>query len=220
MIPARGGSKGLPGKNIRRIAGKPLIAHSIIAAQKSELIDEVIVSTDSAEIRDVSLDYSSKVLVRPKNLSDDNALVADAIRDLLSKLDETYDYLILLEPTSPLRKIGLIDDCIRKMIGTCADSIATFSQSTPLGRIWTIKGGDAALKFKESNPWSPRQKQEQCFSLNGLLYGIDVNNWFLSKSNSLIFGKSVSVVIDEFVIDIDTASEFEAADLLMRSDNE
>ena len=114
IIPARGGSKGLPGKNIKPLCGKPLIGWSIEQAQASEYIDEIFVSTDSSEIAAVAESFGVKVpFLRPSELATDtspsSAFVLHTINYYRSKGHE-FDYILLLEPTSPLRKKGDIDE--------------------------------------------------------------------------------------------------------------
>ncbi len=117
IITARGGSKGLTGKNIRVLRGKPLIAWTIEQAKNSNLIDKLIISTDSIEIAHVSEQYGVKVPeLRPAYLSTDDASSMDVLAYVLHKEEQlgyTYDYLMLLEPTSPLRKNGDLDNMIR-----------------------------------------------------------------------------------------------------------
>lgn len=118
IIPARGGSKGLPKKNIRKLMGKPLICWTIEQAQRSSLLDCFFVSTDSAEIADVcERECGVKVeQLRPAELAQDGTSSADVIKytiELLEGQGKTFDYVVLLEPTSPLRKGNDIDDIIR-----------------------------------------------------------------------------------------------------------
>jgi CMP-N,N'-diacetyllegionaminic acid synthase len=120
VITARGGSKGLPGKNIKILLGKPLIAWTIEKALESKYLDKVVVSTDSDEIADVAEQYGAEVpFKRPKKLSGDNIgsfeVVVHAIEYLVKKGDE-YDYVVLLEPTSPMRKKGDLDNAIATLI--------------------------------------------------------------------------------------------------------
>ncbi|PJE51054.1 MAG: acylneuraminate cytidylyltransferase [Candidatus Yanofskybacteria bacterium CG10_big_fil_rev_8_21_14_0_10_36_16] len=120
FIPARGGSKGLPGKNIINIGGLPLIAHSINSAQKSKLITRIIVSTDHKKIVRVANKYGADVpFLRPQELATDKSPTIDAVLytlDQLSKDEEKYDAVALLEPTSPLRKTQDIDNAIKILI--------------------------------------------------------------------------------------------------------
>jgi CMP-N,N'-diacetyllegionaminic acid synthase len=120
IIPARGGSKGLPGKNIKPLLGKPLIAWTIDQAKKSKYIDEIFVSTDSMEIAEVSEEYGVKVpYLRPGKLASDGASSMDVISHVISQYENNnsyFDFIILLEPTSPLRKEEDIDNSIELLV--------------------------------------------------------------------------------------------------------
>lgn len=122
IIPARGGSKGLPGKNIKELCGKPLIAWSIEHAQKSKYVDEIFVSTDSREIADVAEQFGVKVPeLRPAELAVDTAPSSAFIVYTLEKYRKegnNFDYFILLEPTSPLRDAEDVDNSIAALIDT------------------------------------------------------------------------------------------------------
>lgn len=111
VIPARGGSKGLPGKNIRPLLGKPLIGWSIEAAQNSQNIDRVVVSTDSNEIAKIATSFGADVLFRPAELATDSATTIAVLQNIAIELPEAETFVIL-QPTSPLRDIGMIDNCI------------------------------------------------------------------------------------------------------------
>lgn len=122
IIPARGGSKGLPGKNIRPLLGKPLIAWSIEQALASKYVDHVYVSTDSEEIAQVARYYGAIVpFMRPKELASDSAKTADVLIHVMEELELTgkkYEHILLLEPTSPLRESVDIDLAYEKLIST------------------------------------------------------------------------------------------------------
>jgi len=128
IIPARGGSKGLPGKNIKNLCGKPLIAWSIETGLNSKYIDEVMVTTDSQEIADVAQKYGANVpFLRPKELATDTATTFDAIKHTIDfykeKLKKEFDYIVLLEPTSPLREVSDIDNAVEQLLNSDADAI-------------------------------------------------------------------------------------------------
>ena len=115
IIPARGGSKRIPYKNIQNLAGKPLIAHTIIAAKKSKVIDKIVVSTDDKKIAKISEAYGIEVpFLRPKNISKDNSPTIEAVKHTLEFLRTNQDYIpdmiIILQPTSPLRTTRSIDN--------------------------------------------------------------------------------------------------------------
>ena len=122
IIPARGGSKGLPGKNIRNLCGKPLIAWTIEKAKKSEYIDVILVSTDSQEIAEIAKNYGAVVpFLRPADLASDASPTYDAINHALDYYRQTesqeFEYTVLLEPTSPLREDGDIDRMLEILDG-------------------------------------------------------------------------------------------------------
>ena len=121
IIPARGGSKGLPGKNIKELCGKPLIAWSIEAGLGCKYIDEVMVTTDSEETARIARKFGASVpFIRPTELASDTATSFDAIKHAIdfyeNELDKCFDYIVLLEPTSPLREKGDIDGMFEKII--------------------------------------------------------------------------------------------------------
>lgn len=213
VIPARGGSKGLPGKNIRPLAGTPLIGHAVQVANDSQYTDKVIVSTDSQEIAAVGRKYGADISLRPANLATDTALISTALRDLLKKQAEDYEYLFLLEPTSPFRTPSLLDLCISEIIDGDFDSIATFSPSDPPpNRLWVIENASAKPLLAEADPWAPRQAQIKAYALNGLIYGINISQWQKSESKGLFFGKNKAMITDGFAIDIDTIDDFNLAE--------
>lgn len=127
LITARGGSKGIPGKNIKPLAGKPLIAWTIEAARASKHLTRIIVSTDSEEIAAVSRAAGADVpFLRPAALAQDESTSIDVVRHAIETLraaDEEYDYVMILQPTSPLRTAEDIDGAIKKMLETRADSV-------------------------------------------------------------------------------------------------
>jgi CMP-N-acetylneuraminic acid synthetase len=112
VIPARGGSKGVPQKNLRMLLGKPLVAWTIETAQRAKSIDKLLVSTDSEEIADVARDYHCDVLMRRPELATDNATTISVIQDISCQFKEASTFIIL-QPTSPLRKTNLIDECVQ-----------------------------------------------------------------------------------------------------------
>lgn len=123
ITPARGGSKGVPRKNVRPIHGRPLIAWTVAAAAASRLIGRYVVSTKDPEIAAVALSLGAEVLDRPPELATDEALTVDVLRYALTRIDA--DTVVLLQATSPIRDAGLIDRCIERFRETGADSLAT-----------------------------------------------------------------------------------------------
>ncbi len=123
MIPARGGSKYVPRKNVRMLCGKPLIAWSIEAADASSLLDSYVVSTEDSEIAEIAINYGAQVMDRPQELATDEADTLPVLLHVLEQIEATT--VVLLQPTSPIRDTDLIDRCIRKFLETGADSLAT-----------------------------------------------------------------------------------------------
>jgi N-acylneuraminate cytidylyltransferase len=123
ITPARGGSKSVPRKNIKEICGKPLIAWTIEAALKSELLDRYIISTEDSEIADISRAFGAEVLDRPPYLATDDATTLSVLQHALGEIDA--DIVVLLQCTSPVRRPGLIDECIRAFRRERSDSLAT-----------------------------------------------------------------------------------------------
>ena len=123
MIPARGGSKSVPRKNVRLLCGKPLIAWSIEAADASSLLDRYVVSTEDSEIAEIAINYGAQVMDRPQELATDEADTLPVLLHVLEQIEATI--VVLLQPTSPIRDTDLIDRCIRKFLETGADSLAT-----------------------------------------------------------------------------------------------
>lgn len=123
VIPARGGSKGIPRKNIKLIAGYPLIYWSIEAARQSSLLDDFYVSTDDDEIAETAKMYGAKVLKRPEALAQDDTTTLEVLRHIAKEM--TYSAIVVLQPTSPLRDEGLIDECVREYLSGNYDTLAT-----------------------------------------------------------------------------------------------
>lgn len=179
LIPARGGSKGLPGKNIYPFAGKPLIAWTIQNALKSNFLDEVIVSTDSKEIASVAMKYGACVpFLRPASLSGDRSPVVETILDALDKLEKmgrTYDCVALLEPTHPLRKVDDIDNAIVKLIDSkkkadCIVSLGSIALEHPLYAKRIDKNGYVELYFKNKLALHQRQDLDRAYFPYGVIY--------------------------------------------------
>lgn len=221
VIPARAGSKSIPDKNINQVAGAPLISWSIKAAQSSKYIDRVIVSTDGDKISEVSRMYGAEIIQRPTDLAQDNSLVIDALRDIIKLLrieNETATYLILLEPTSPLRIVEDIDGAIEMLDTELYDSVATFypAELNP-HRAWKIQDGKVSTFIDGAIPWLPRQQQPEAWQLNGAVYGFEIDK-LPENGVSILFGQIGSVIMPaERSLDIDNHIQLNMADSMLRS---
>ena len=210
LIPARGGSKSIPRKNLQLLGNTPLVAWAIQAAKEAMEIDRVIVSTDNEEIAQCAEKFGAEVYRRPVDLSGDHSLVVDTVRHLTKVLDseaETAEIFVLLEPTSPVRQKGLISDCLNQLVSTNSDSVATFQElSIRPQRIWRISSGIAEPFIEGSIPWKPRQELEVGYELNGAVYAFFPRR--LPEGNlGLLFGRTSAIVSQERVIDIDTETD-------------
>jgi len=220
VIPARGGSKSLPYKNITPLGGKPLIVWSIATARKTREIDRIIVSTDDENIAAVARQHHAEVYKRPAHLATDEALVIDALRDLIATLrieGEEAPIMLLLEPTCPFRSDADIRDCLRLMMNGNLDSVATFKEAdiNP-HRTWKIDQNKPEVFIPDANPWLPRQKLPPAFQLNGAIYAFLIDGLLTSK-NSLLFGNSGAVVMPpERSMDINTMIDILHAESMIK----
>lgn len=160
FIPARGGSKGLPGKNIREMCGKPLIAWTIEKARKSRYLDTILVSTDSEDIAEVAREFGAEVpFLRPAELASDIASTYDVIRHGLAYLKEKhgteYDYIVLLEPTSPLRE----DDDIDRMLESLLANADEFDSIVSVGEVTEHPSIMKRLVGKRMEAFCPELRQ-------------------------------------------------------------
>lgn len=218
IIPARGGSKGLPHKNILPLANHPLIAYSIEAALKSSAITRTIVSTDSPEIAKVAQQYGAEIpFMRPDEFAQDLSTDFEVFLHALQWLKENENYepelVVQLRPTSPIRKTSIIDECVNHLLQSDADSlrIVTESPITPY-KMWKIEDNkpfmQPLLNVEDiDEPFNqPRQKLPKTYWQIGFLDVIRVKT-ILSGSMS---GKNILpyVVSGDFAIDIDDMNSF------------
>ena len=186
IIPARGGSKGVPRKNLWQLNGKPLVCWSIEAAQAAELVGTVVVSTDDAEIAEVSRAAGATVVMRPAAISTDTASSEEALIHALENLDETPDLTVFLQCTTPLTQGGDIDACIGRLIDTQADSAFTASESHRF--LWRRQDNAVGVNHDGAER-RRRQDIETEFSENGAVYAMRTPG-FLSFRHRF-FGKTV-----------------------------
>jgi len=219
IIPARGGSKRLPRKNILDLYGKPLIAWSIEAGLKSKYIDKVLVTSDDTEILDISKKFGAKTIKRPDALASDTSTTFDAIKHTIDNL-EKYDYVVLLQPTSPLRDKKHIDEAIELLKSKNADAVVSVCEmdysplwSNTLDDNLSMKG---FLKDEVLNKRS--QDLEKYYRINGAIYICKTdklleNEGFFLKEN--IFAYKMD---RQNSIDIDEEVDFKIAEILMSKD--
>ena len=214
IIPARGGSKGIPKKNIKELGGKPLISHTIKQARESELITDFFVSTDDKEISHISELYGSKIIKRPCDIALDTSKTEEclihAIKEL-SNLGFTFDYLVVLEPTSPFREAKTIDNCIKKIIDQDRESLLTvYETKACIGEI------DSSFNYKPIIKNQPRRRQDRrpLFVESSTVYVVKID--FLMKNNSLVCEDWLAYILKEKeAIDINTYADLIYANFLI-----
>ncbi|MBU3174991.1 acylneuraminate cytidylyltransferase family protein [Clostridium estertheticum] len=220
IIPARGGSKSIPNKNIMSICGKPLIAYTIDAGKKSKYIDEIIVSTDSDVIKVIAEQYGAKVpFLRPEELSNDTSKSIDVVIHAINfykKNDVSYDYVILLQPTSPLRTFEHLDNAIEKLIESNSTSLVSVCEADEnpvlMRRIENEKLKEV-ISFEGTN--LRRQDLPTFYKFNGALY-INSNDMLMNK-RKFVDENTVPYVMDkESSIDIDTMLDARLVELIIK----
>ncbi len=223
VIPARGGSKSIPGKNIKALGGKPLLAWSIEVARQVGEIDRVILSTDDPEIASVGRCCGAEVYARPAHLATDEALVIDALKELLQTLQsegDTPEWVVLLEPTCPLRNAGDVRACLELVAQGNYDSVATFKEAelNP-HRAWRLVDGIPEVFIPGAVPWLPRQKLPRAYQLNGAVYVFRAT-LLAQEAQSLLVGRLGAVLMPrDRSQDIDDSLDFMIAEALLGRSN-
>ena len=232
IIPARGGSKGIPGKNVRAFLGKPLIVHSIEVALSCPSVTRTVVSTDDDAIAEVASAHGAQVIDRPDELATDTSVIIKAIKHAVCKVEEEgepVDIVVVLEPTSPMRRIEDIERCIKIVGDGLADSAAAFTNShVSPHRLWRVTDEVVEPYIEGAVPFLPRQKQPKAFELTGQIYVLTKNILFEKEdSTSLVLGKTFPLITpQESTVDIDTELDFMVAEKVMehfwhkKADNE
>ncbi|WP_321992902.1 acylneuraminate cytidylyltransferase family protein [Clostridium butyricum] len=221
IIPARGGSKGIVGKNIKELNGKPLIAYTIEEAKKSEYINRIVVSTDNEEIANISKKYGAEVpFLRPLELAQDDTPTIECVIHMLNVLkeNEAYipDYVCLLQCTSPLRTFNDIDGTIEKLLSTGLDSAASVCEAE-VNPYWTnIFNGERLEYFlKDGKEITRRQDLPNVYRLNGAVYVAKCD--VLKNEMTFETEYTTGYVMDKnSSIDIDDIIDFKFAELLMK----
>jgi CMP-N-acetylneuraminic acid synthetase len=205
VIPARAGSKGIIGKNLRKVGGKPLIAWAIEVARATPEIDRVIVSTDGEEIAAAARSFGAEVMMRPAELATDSSATSDALRyhtRQLRQQGDDFHYLVLLEPTTPFRRPEDVTACLRLIEDQDLDSVATFAP-TAGSPYWAFTiDGHQPKKLLEGG-MVQRQQLPATYHLNGAVY-VYVADRLPKDSVGIMFGKQGAIVMDRVrSIDID-----------------
>ena len=218
IIPARGGSKRLPRKNVLDLNGKPLIAWSIKAGLNSKYIDKVVVSSDDDEILTISKRYGAVTINRPNELASDTATTFDAIKHTVDNC-EKYDYIVLLQPTSPLRDEKHIDKAIELLELKKSDAVVSVCKMdhSPL---WsnTLSDSLSMTGFLKDEALNQRsQDLEEYYRINGAIYICNTGK-LLEEESFFLKEKIFAYKMDrESSIDIDTKIDFKMAEILINA---
>lgn len=218
IIPARGGSKGLPRKNIRKLAGKPLIGWTIEEAKKSRYIDRLILSSEDSEIIEVAKALGCEVpFVRPAELARDNTPGIDPVLHAINTLTEQYHYVILLQPTSPLRRVEDIDGCLEHCLKARAPACVTVAppDKSPYWMYVVNQTGRLQPLIKQVPTFTCRQDLPRVYAINGAVYAARCN-WLL-KNKTFITDETVAyIMLKERSLDVDTEFDFKLCQFLLK----
>lgn len=222
IIPARGGSKGLPGKNIKELEGKPLIAYTIEAALNAEVIDRVIVSTDDEKIAAISKQYGAEIpYIRGEELASDEASAIDVYIDVVKRLGKEYEKLpfMVLLPTVPFRTSRHIEEAYKLFHDEQAKTLVSVVEAdVPASWYFSIndRGGlhSEGYGLKNGNVLN-RQVNKSSYIPNGAIYILDYD--LLQKERTYYCEQTIPYIMDKKAsIDIDTIEDFEYAEFILQ----
>lgn len=223
VIPARGGSIGIPGKNMKPLHGKPLIEYTFAAAKESKLLDRIVVSTDDERIAEIARRNKIEVpFLRPNGLATDNSPTLPVIQHAVNYLEEKEnyeaDYVVILQPTSPLRKAKHIDEALQILITTGADSVVSVTelphQYNPYS-VMKLHDGKLVPFAQNSEVYTQRQLKPTFYARNGAaiyafkcetlmqkssIYGDDCRPYLMNKEDSVDIDDMVDFEFAEFIL--------------------
>lgn len=214
IIPARGGSKGVPRKNVRMLGGKPLICHSIDAAKASKSVSHFLVSTDNPEITEVAKSWGAEVLPRPAELAQDTTPMPDVIHHVLRERGSGFDIILLLQPTCPQRTSEDIDAALALFNDSKVQSVMSVYQVEDHhpGRMYKVAGGRLAPLFPELIA-ARRQDLPAIFHRNGAIYACRVDHF--KRTGFLWDEQPVPYVMPrDRSLNIDDPFDFEIAEFI------
>ena len=222
IIPVRGGSKGIPGKNIKHLCGKPLVAYTIEASLVSKYITRTIASPEDSKIKDVCLSYGAEVIDRPIELAQDETKTAPVMLDVLDKLEaQGYvpDVTVLLQATCPLRNGKDIDDAFELFFSRDCDSVFSVTDRKYTHAFWRQEkdGSYKALYDFRIRPRRQDIKEHyKMYKENGAIYIIKTD--VMRKVKDFI-GEKPELFVMPHIIDIDELSDFEKVERIMKENN-
>lgn len=216
VIPARGGSKRLPRKNLLPLGGKPLIGWTIEAALQSRYIDRIVVTSDDPEILAIARDYGVEALKRPDELATDTAETFEAVEHAVQHSPKS-DFVVLLQPTSPLRKAHHIDEALEKAVAQNADAVVSVCE-TDHSPLWsnTLPENGSMERFLRDEVRNKRsQDLEKYYRINGAVYVCKTAPLLEQKSFFLNANIYAYPMDRESSVDIDEEIDFKIAGLYL-----
>jgi CMP-N-acetylneuraminic acid synthetase len=218
VIPARGGSKGVPRKNVRILGGLPLLVHTLRAARAATRLDRILVSTEDEEIAGVARSEGAEVLSRPLSLAGDQVQNTDVIRHALEQAGQGFDRVVLLQPTSPLRTAQDIDACVQLLdqSDTASAMTVTTVEHHPAKVVRLDAQGEAVPFTSWSDMEARRQELPTLYRQNGAVYALRTSD-FLRENRFILAPCRVYVMSSEASVDIDNELDFLIAEQLLRS---
>lgn len=221
IIPARGGSKRLPRKNVLDLNGKPLIVWTIEAGLNSKYIDKIIVSSDDDEILEISKNFGAETIKRPDELASDTATTFDAIKHTIDNL-EKYDYIVLLQPTSPLRNEKHINEAIELLENKNADAVVSVCEMdhSPLWSNTLPEDGNMSNFLRDEVLNKRSQDLDKYYILNGAIYICKTEN-LLEEKNFFLKDNIFAYIMDrKSSVDIDEKIDFSVAQFILEKKDE
>ncbi len=228
VVPARGGSKGIPRKNVRLLAGKPVLAYAVETGLAARLVDRVVCSTDDAEIAEVARTFGADVpFLRPADLAQDDTedwpVFAHALRWLEAHEGWVPEIVVNLRPTSPFRRVEHVDGAIDLLLRSGADSVKSISLARQHPhKMWTLRGAQSGpmepfvkTAFRlERGPDVPRAQLEPVYWQNGI---VDVTRRSVILDRGVMIGSNVAGLVTDAAdaVDLDTPLDFTFAEVLM-----
>ncbi|KAA0257256.1 MAG: acylneuraminate cytidylyltransferase family protein [Chloroflexi bacterium] len=217
IIPARGGSKGVPRKNIREVAGRPLIAYTVEAARTSHMLTRCIASTEDKETAEICASLGCEVINRPVQLAQDDTPTIDVIKHVFGELEsrgESFDYGLVLQPTSPLRTGSDIDSALQALNQSEADSIVSVYQVSDHhpARMYRMESG-CLVSIDETFASARRQDLPRVYHRNGAIYAFRRK---LLNQNTLMGNRILPYIMaEDRSLNIDTEYDLVLADYIL-----
>ncbi len=221
VVPARGGSKGVPGKNIRPVLGKPLMAYSIECGLKCQSVDRLIVSTDSPEIAEIARRHGADVpFMRPSDLAGDLVPMLPVLQHSLQAAEEHYgkrvEALVLLDPTGPLRTVNDVEDCLSLLRRSGCDAVISGNTAhrSPYFNMVAQRDGYVHLVIPISDPIGRRQDSPPVYDLNTVVW-VYSRRALMDEAARIPRRSLLYLVPPERSIDIDTELDFQILEFLI-----